>query len=452
VSALEVARAALAAAGGEAEAVAHTERSGLARFADSEVHQPTLIENTVVSLRVVKGTRVGVASTNKVDGDGLAEVARRAADAAESAPEDESFPGLASPAEPPEVDGYDDATAALGPDDQARLAAAAIDAAEVPVYGFFTSAVSELAIASTTGVSVEQRMTDASTLVVAADEGRSGFAEQTAWRAADLDPAAVAREASEKAVRTKDATEIEPGTYRAVLEPYAFADLLDSFSHDAFGGLGLIEERSYLSGRLGQKVFDEKVSIADDSLDPRGLPKAFDFEGTPKQRVQLVEGGVARGVVWDRETVEERQAVDRPRAPARLPGLGAAAVRALGRAGRGSFGRRARGADRRRPLHHAAPLPRRRASAGGRDHRDDARRHVPDQGRQDRRARREPPLHRRRSGIPQRDLRAHAHGGARQLAELLRRALSLRRAGARSRGGALHDQRRRLEARDLTTA
>jgi PmbA protein len=305
VSALEVARAALAAADDDAEAVAHTERSGLARFADSEVHQPTLIENTVVTLRVVKGTRVGIASTNKVDGDGLAELARRAGEAADSAPEDDSFPGLATPAEPPRVEGYDEATAQLGPDDQARLAAAAIDAAEVPVYGFFTSAVSELAIASTTGVSVEQRMTDASTLVVAADEGRSGYAERSAWRASELDPAAVAREASEKAIRTQGATEIEPGSYRAVLEPYAFADLLDSFSQDAFGGLGLIEERSYLSGRLGQKVFDEKVSIADDSLDPRGLPKAFDFEGTPKQRVELVDRGVARGVVWDRETAAQ---------------------------------------------------------------------------------------------------------------------------------------------------
>ena len=40
MSALEVARAALAATDGDAEAVAHTERSGLARFAASEVHQP----------------------------------------------------------------------------------------------------------------------------------------------------------------------------------------------------------------------------------------------------------------------------------------------------------------------------------------------------------------------------------------------------------------------------
>jgi hypothetical protein len=43
VSALDVARAALDAAGEPAEAVAHAERSGLARVAASEVHQPTLI-------------------------------------------------------------------------------------------------------------------------------------------------------------------------------------------------------------------------------------------------------------------------------------------------------------------------------------------------------------------------------------------------------------------------
>ena len=308
MSALEIAKAALAATDGEAEAVAHAERSGLARFAGSEVHQPTLIENVVVTLRVIRQKRAGAATTNKVDADGLAEVARRASDAAESAPADDAFPGLAPPEEAPKVEGYDEPTARLGPHDQARLAGAAIEAAgEMPVYGFFTSGLSELAVASSTGLSAEQRMTDASALVVAADEGRSGYAEQTAWRADEIDPAAVARRAAEKAERTTGATEIEPGVYRAVLEPYAFADLLEYFSHDSFGALGLLEERSYLTGRVGQRVFDEKISISDDSLDPHGLPKAFDFEGTPKQRVQLVESGVARGVVWDRSTAAQVQ-------------------------------------------------------------------------------------------------------------------------------------------------
>jgi predicted Zn-dependent protease len=274
VSALEVARAALEAAGGEAEAVAHSERSGLARFAGSEVHQPTLIENVVVTLRVVDGNRTGVATTNKVDAQGLADLVERATTASKSAPPDENFPGLAPAGEPTQVDGYDETTAALGPDDQARLAAAAIDAAgEIPVYGFFTSAASELAIASSTGLQVEQRMTDASALVVAAAEGCSGYAEQTGWRAQDIDPAAVTREASEKAARTRGAGALEPGVYRAILEPYAFADLLDYFSHDSLGALGLLEKRSYLSDRIGEPVADEKISIRDDPLDPHGLPR-----------------------------------------------------------------------------------------------------------------------------------------------------------------------------------
>src|SRR5207253_652574 len=204
--------------------IAQVESSGLARFAGSEVHQPTLIENAVVTLRVVHDSRAGLATTNRVDADGLAELARRAAEAAESAPPDDKFPGLAPPAE--------------------------------------TAAV---------------------------------------------DPAAVTREAAEKAERTKGAREIDPGVYRAVLEPYAFAELLQYFSYDSLGALGLLEERSYFTGRLGQKVFDEKISIADDALDSRGFPKAFDFEGTPKQRVQLVEHGVARSVVWDRTTAAQAE-------------------------------------------------------------------------------------------------------------------------------------------------
>ncbi|MFL5950037.1 MAG: TldD/PmbA family protein [Gaiellaceae bacterium] len=288
--------------------MAHSESSGLARFAGSEVHQPTLIENVVVTLRVLHGNRAGLATTNRVDDAGLAELARRAAAAADSAPPDETFPGLAPAADAPGVAGYDAATAALGPDDQARLAAAAIDAAgDIPVYGFFTSAVSELAVASSTGLSVEQRMTDATALVVAAADGCSGYAEQTAWRAGDLDPASVTREASEKAARTKGAGTLDPGVYRAVLEPYAFADLLDYFSHDSLGALGLLEKRSYLSGRLGERVADEKITIRDDPVDAKGLPKAFDFEGTPKQPVVLVENGVARGVVWDRTTAAQAQ-------------------------------------------------------------------------------------------------------------------------------------------------
>jgi PmbA protein len=136
--------------------------------------------------------------------------------------------------------------------------------------------------------------------VLAAGEGRSGFAEQTSWAVTGVYAEATGRDATARAERTSGAGEIEPGVYRAVLEPYAFGELLQWFAWDAFSGLALIEERSALTGKIGSSWLDPKVTIVDDALDPRGLPKAFDFEGTPKQRVILVEDGVARGVVWDR--------------------------------------------------------------------------------------------------------------------------------------------------------
>jgi PmbA protein len=302
---LELAERALGCASGDdALVVVQGERSGMARFASSEVHQPTLIENEVVELQIVRDGRLGLAVGNRTDDEALRALAARAAEAAESAPSDPNFPGFAEPAELPQVEGYDDDTASLGAEEQARLAAAAIEASELDLYGFFTSGITELAIASTSGIRASQPMTDVSVLALAAVDGASGYADQTGWRLSEIDPAAAARRATEKAERTRGAVELDPGSYPAVLEPTAFADLLLYFAYDAFSALGLIEERSYAFGRLGDKVFDEKFSLTDDALDPRGLPKAFDFEGSPKQRVQLVEKGVLSGVVWDRRSAK----------------------------------------------------------------------------------------------------------------------------------------------------
>jgi predicted Zn-dependent protease len=299
--ALDLAERAVKAARGEgAEAVVQAEHSGFARFAGSEVHQPTLIENESVFLRVVRGRRIGAAAGNRVDDEGLRELAARAGEAADASPEDPDLPDLAGPAELPQVDGYDEETAAVGPDEQARLAASAIGAANgTPVYGFFTSGTATTAVVTSAGFSGEAVSTDALALALAATDTASGYAEQTAWAVRNVDPASVAHEAVEVAERTANASEVEPGSYRAVLAPCALGELLQYFAFDAFSGLALLEERSYLSGRLGERRFDEKVSIFDDALDSRGLPKPFDFEGVPKQRVTLVENGVLRGAVWD---------------------------------------------------------------------------------------------------------------------------------------------------------
>jgi PmbA protein len=306
LSALELAARALRAAeGDEAEAFVHSERSGLARFAGSVQHQPTLIEDEIVTLRVVRDGRVGVAVSNRTSDEGLRTLAARARDAADNAPVDSEFPGLAPPGALPEVDGFDDETAAMTEDDYAGAASRAISHARgLDAYGFFTSGVTELAVASTAGIEASQRLTDATLVVLGAGDGVSGYATRTAWRVGDIDVEECAQEAAERGARTRGAGELEPAAYRAVLEPYAIAELLQYFGYDSLGALGFLEERSYFSGRIGELCFDERVTLTDDALDPRGLPKAFDFEGSAKERVQLVENGVIRGVVWDRRTAK----------------------------------------------------------------------------------------------------------------------------------------------------
>ena len=90
-----------------------------------------------------------------------------------------------------------------------------------------------------------------------------------------------------------------------MLEPYAISELLFYFAFTSLNALALLEGRSYLSGRLGEKLFDESFTLRDDGLDAETYPKAFDMEGVPKQPVLIVEDGVARDVVWDRRTAKQ---------------------------------------------------------------------------------------------------------------------------------------------------
>jgi predicted Zn-dependent protease len=70
-------------------------------------------------------------------------------------------------------------------------------------------------------------------------------------------------------------------------------------SYTGFSAVAMQEGRSFMVGKIGQQVVDPRVSIWDDGLSPAGLPVPFDFEGVPKRRVNLIEKGIARGVVYD---------------------------------------------------------------------------------------------------------------------------------------------------------
>jgi predicted Zn-dependent protease len=298
---------ALASAAGasEAEALVSDERAQLTRFANSEIHQNVAETNGTVNLRVAIGKRIGVASSNRTDDEGLRRLAQTAVAIARNSAELDDWGGLPSPTPVHEVNGaWAESTAAATPEQRAegvRAVIAAADEAGVRAFGSFSTSAEDLAVANSHGIAVAQRRTAAQLLTVTmAPDGGSGYGEQAGVDVSTIDAAEVGRWAAEKARATANPVSVEPGDWSVVLEEYAVVDLLSMLAYLGFSALAVQEERSFFEP--GKRIGSELVTIVDDASDPGAMPMAFDYEGVAKQRVVLVDRGVCGSVVYDQQT------------------------------------------------------------------------------------------------------------------------------------------------------
>ncbi len=276
--------------------------SALTRFANNYIHQNVEQTDLDVRVRAVIGQRIGVASTNDTSAEGLATVARKAYDIAVHQRENEHFRALPRPQPVPDADAYRETTARCGPEERAAVVGQVCDAssrAGLTAAGAFHTTTQELAIANSFGVFARHVETQADINTVIMSETSSGYAARVSMDAGDIDGEALGAEAVDRALRGVNPVTVEPGEYEVILEPYAVTDLLDFFSYLSFGALPFMEKRSFMSGRIGERVMDEKISIWDDGLSADGIPSPFDYEGVPRERVDFVENGIARGIVWD---------------------------------------------------------------------------------------------------------------------------------------------------------
>jgi predicted Zn-dependent protease len=289
----------------EAEALVNSDDSALTRFANSEIHQNVAETNVSINLRVVVGKRIGVASTDRTDAEGLRRLAQNAAAIARVVEELDDWSGLPDPTEIRDVPAaYSGATAEASPEFRAEAVRAVIGAADdagVTAYGSFATGTESIGVANSKGVRVGGTRTTSQLITVSMGPGGgSGYAESAAVDASTIDAAALGREAAGKARATAEAVSIEPGDYPVVLEEYAVVDLLDMLGYLGFSALAVQEERSFFEP--GKRIGSDLVTIVDDGYDPAGLPLWFDYEGVAKQRVELVERGICRGLVYDSQT------------------------------------------------------------------------------------------------------------------------------------------------------
>ncbi len=276
--------------------------SALTRFANNGIHQNVAERDATVRVRVVKDGKTGVASINQLNQAAALDVLKRAIAIADLQPRSEvvRMPGPA-PARP--VDAWSDATAAATPEERAdfvQTVCAKAAQAGLKAFGAYSTSAAQLAIANSLGVYHQQRSTQATVNSVVMGDAGSGYADRGAIDVAELDRDELATEVIEKAQRNQNAQPVEPGVYEVVLEEYAVAEMLEFMSFIGFGALAVQEERSFM--KLGERITGEEVTIWDDGLDRTGIPASFDFEGVPKQRVDLITRGVASGLVYDMQT------------------------------------------------------------------------------------------------------------------------------------------------------
>jgi PmbA protein len=287
----------------QTEAVVVGESNSLTRYANSYIHQSVAVENATVTFRVALGNRLGIASCNSLGSVDLRRALRAAVAIARKQKPNPDFEGFAGPAEYRRLSTLDPATAAFTPKQRAgklKRVFARGSRYGYDMAGSFATGAGEVAVLNSNGVRCYQPYTGASLTVIATGPDSSGYAEGYSRSVAEIEASGLAAAAVEKCRKSKSPKELSPGDYEVILEPPALAEIMGWLSFIAFGSKAFEEGTSCLAGRMGQRLMGENVTIADDAFEPANLGLAFDFEGVPRRRVELISRGVAAGVVHDR--------------------------------------------------------------------------------------------------------------------------------------------------------
>ena len=300
----------------EVECLFYGGNSSLTRFANNTIHQNVAEENHGVSIRTVFGGRTARATTNKFDEDSL----RHAVQASESlarvqepdpdllpVPSAEESVGNNAQARQSVPSRHFEQTAKLTPAQRAEAVGQIVSIAQkhkLTTAGIFSSSETVEGIFNSRGLSAWHAQTSAEISITMLAADSSGWQKANSPSVANLNAASLAEIAARKATESAHPREIAPGKYSVILEPAAVLDMV-GFAFLDFGGLAILDQRSFLNNRIGMRLFGENVNITDEVFHPLQSGSPFDGEGMPRQRVSLVEDGVVKRLVYARATAEK---------------------------------------------------------------------------------------------------------------------------------------------------
>lgn len=272
---------------------------GYTRVATNKVTSAGGSEETAVNITSVFGNRVASVQTNRLDEASLRAAVLRSEDMARLAPEDPEYLPELGPQIIQPVNGYYESTGELDPLTRAEAAAIAIREAEAAnqIAASFTDVrAGSRALATSNGFYGSHSSTGvAYTLTCRSPDGRkSGWAGDEANNWDNIESSRVATDAVRKC-RDWRKTSLEPGEYTAILEPTAVGMLMSRMA-SAFDQRRADEGRSFFSkpggsNLIGERLFDDKISIYSDPAYIDAETSPFDPSGQPISRQQWVDSG-----------------------------------------------------------------------------------------------------------------------------------------------------------------
>jgi len=251
----------------------------------------------------------GSASTNDIDDASLKAMVEQAEKIARNAPVDREYlPTLAKQSYKP-TNGFVESTANLSLTDRARHISeilAEMEKNKVIGAGFHSARAQAGGSATKNGNFEFEKSTNVSLSVTTrtVDGSSSGYFLRSHYDIGKLDTKHIAGESIRKALEGGNARTIDPGVYTVILEPQAVADLVGNLGF-TFNARNADEGRSVYSAaggktRLGEKIFDERISIYSDPWNP-DLPGTQSAQGgLPAEKIYLVRNGVLENLVYNR--------------------------------------------------------------------------------------------------------------------------------------------------------
>jgi len=281
------------------------------RFAQNMIYQNLLGEGYEVSVRPVQGKRTARASTTRLDDASFRELMATVLEITRHMPEDPELLPLLEPQRYPPPSHVLEKPISVQPSTLLSQVDRVITIAEsrnLKASGYLSytyggpledDQMGIFALANSKGLFAYGPQQTALLSVTVEGTNSSGWARQEAFTVEELDPETIAQKAVAKCLQSENPREVLPGKYTVILEPAAVASLLH-FLLEGFNAMAYHEGRSFLRDKLGKRIAVEDFTMLDDAYHPLFQGRYFDDEGVIKQRVVLIDKGVASNLLYAR--------------------------------------------------------------------------------------------------------------------------------------------------------